>query len=99
MQASFGAIGRHAQYRKSGLSRKAFCERHHLKRSTLVCWFCRLGMQKKEHGMVELNRTSTGHLTPCVVVSVGQDWRIEIRKGFDPQLLAEVACGLGGLGL
>jgi hypothetical protein len=88
---------RRAQYRNSGLSRRAFCEKYHLKRSTLDYWFCRLGRQEKECGLVELNPASIGPCAPSVVLSIGQDCRIEIRTGFDPQLLAEVARALGGL--
>ena len=37
-------VRRHAQYRfKSGLSRREFCEKRRLKRSTLDYSFCRLG--------------------------------------------------------
>jgi hypothetical protein len=86
---------RRAQYRNSGLSRRAFCEKYHLKRSTLDYWFCRLGRQERDCGLVELNPASIA--TPSVVLSIGQDCRIEIRAGFDPQLLAEVARALGGL--
>lgn len=88
---------RRAQYRESGLSRKAFCTKHHLKLSTLDYWFWRLGRQDKESGLVELNRTSIALATPGLVVSVGQDYRIELRRGFDPQLLAEVIQALGQL--
>jgi len=87
---------RRTQYRNSGLSRRAFCEKHHLKRSTLDYWFCRLGRQEKDCGLVELN-PSIAPRTPSVVLSIGQDCRIEIRAGFDPQLLGEVARALGGL--
>jgi len=88
---------RRAQYRESGLSRKAFCKRHHLKLSTLDYWFCRLGKQQKESRLVELDRASVVLQEPCVIVRVSQNCRIEVRKGFDPQLLAEVAQALGGL--
>jgi hypothetical protein len=88
---------RREQYRKSGLSRKAFCAKHHLKLSTLDYWFCRLGKQEKESGLVELDCTSIAPATPGLVVSVGQDCRIELRRGFDPQLLAEVIQALGQL--
>jgi hypothetical protein len=88
---------RRAQYRNSGLSRRAFCQKYHLKRSTLDYWFCRLGRQEKECGLVELNPASIAPPTPSVTLSIGQDCRIEIRRGFDPQLLAEVARALGAL--
>jgi hypothetical protein len=88
---------RRAQYRNSGLSRKEFCKKYHLKRSTLDYWFCRLGRQEKECGLVELNPASIAPPTPSVMLNIGQDCRIEIRTGFDPQLLAEVARALGAL--
>ena len=88
---------RRAQYCNSGLSRRAFCDKYQLKRSTLDYWFCRLGRQEKKCGLVELNSASTEPRTPSVVLRIGQDCRIEIRTGFDPQLLAEVARALGGL--
>ena len=34
---------RREQYRRSGLTRKAFCTKHHLKLSTLDYWFCPAG--------------------------------------------------------
>jgi len=88
---------RRTQYRNSGLSRRAFCEKHHLKRSTLDYWFCRLGRQERDCGLVELNPASIAPPRPSVVLSIGQDCRIEIHAGFDRQLLAEVARALGGL--
>jgi hypothetical protein len=87
---------RRAQYKKSGLSRKAFCAKNHLKLSTLDYWFCRLGRQEKDWGLVELN-PSIAPRTASVVLSIGQDCRVEIQAGFNPQLLAEVARALGGL--
>ena len=87
---------RREQYKKSGLSRKAFCKKHNLKLSTLAYWLSRLGKQEKERGLVELDHASIAPLVPGLVVSVGQDCRIELRKGFDPQLLSEVIHALGG---
>jgi hypothetical protein len=60
-------------------------------------WFYRLGRQEKECGLVELNPASIAPPGPSMVLSIGQDCRIEIRAGFDPQLLAEVVRALGGL--
>jgi len=88
---------RRAQYRNSGLSRRGFCEKHHLKRSTLDYWFWRLGRQERDCGLVEVNPASMAPRTPSVVLSIGKDCRIEIHAGFNPQLLVEVARALGGL--
>ena len=88
---------RREEYRRSGLSRKSFCKKHQLKLSTLGYWLSRLGKQEKERGLIELDHTWIAPLVPGLVVSVGQDCRIEIHAGFDPQPLAEVARALGGL--
>ena len=88
---------RRAQYKESGLSRRAFCKKHHLKLSTLGYWLSRLGKQEKESGLVELYHASVAPLAAGLVVRVGQDYRIEIRRGFDAQLLSEVIQALGGL--
>jgi hypothetical protein len=88
---------RREQYRRSGLGRSAFCKKHNLKLSTLGYWFWRLGKQEKERGLVELDHTSIAPLVPGLVLSVGQDCRIELCRGFDPQLLVEIARALGGL--
>ena len=88
---------RRALYRKSGLARKAFCKKHHLKLSTLDYWFCVLGKLEKERRLVELDQASVAPLARGLIVGVGQDYRIELRRGFDPQLLAEVIQVLGAV--
>jgi len=88
---------RRAQYKQSGLSRRAFCKKHNLKLSTLGYWLSRLGKQDKKRGLVELNHVSVASLVPGLILGIGQDCRIEIRRGFDAQLLEEVARALGGL--
>ena len=88
---------RRAQYKKSGLSRRAFCKKYDLKLSTLGYWLSRLGKQEQGRGLVELNHVSVEPLVPGLIIGVGQGCRIEIRRGFDAQLLQEVARALGGL--
>jgi hypothetical protein len=89
---------RRERYRDSGLTRKAFCEKHHLKLSTLDYWFSRLAKQERECGLVQLKGASKAPEAPALVVAVGRDCRIEIRAGFDPRLLVAIAQALGGLG-
>jgi len=89
---------RRAQYRDSGLTRKAFCEKHHLKLSTLDYWFSRLGKQEQKCGLVQLKGAPLSAGAPGLVLAVGVDCRIEIRPGFDPQLLTAVVQALGGRG-
>jgi hypothetical protein len=55
----------------------------------------RLGKQERERGLIALDHTSIAPLVAGLVVSVGQDYRIEVRRGFDLQLLAEVVQALG----
>lgn len=88
---------RHERYRASELTRRAFCEKHHLKRSTLDYWFCRLRKLEKGADFVEMKPRLIAGVDYCLTVVVAQGYRIEIRKGFDPQLLAEVALALGSL--
>ena len=88
---------RRQRYLKSGLSRKAFCTKHGLKRSTLDCWFCRLGKLQKNAGLVEAKPGQISSVNSCLTLIAAERYRIEIRTGFDPQLLAEVVRALGSL--
>ncbi len=83
------------EYRESGLSRKAFCERAGVRRSTLDSWFTRIAKAQRAEGLVELMPVSLpAVVTPTLPVVVAGRYRIEVQRGFDPQLLAQVACAL-----
>jgi hypothetical protein len=88
---------RRQRYLKSGLSRKAFCTKNGLKRSTLDYWFCRLGKLQKGPLLVEVKPGQISSVSNCLTLIAAERYRIEIGKGFDHQLLAEVLQALESL--
>lgn len=89
--------GRREDYRKSGLSRKAFCERFRLKLSTLDYWFGRLRRQAGQEGMVELKgMAGSSSAASCLTLVVSERFRLEIPQGCDLRLLGDVLRVLGG---
>ncbi len=88
---------RHEDYRRSGLSRKAFCERFKLKLSTLDYWFGRLRRQAGQEGMVELKgMAGSSSAASCLTLVVCKRFRLEIPQGCDLRLLGDVLRVLGG---
>lgn len=47
---------------------------------------------------MEVKPGSLAHVNSCLTVKVADRYRIEVRKGFDPQLLTEIVQALGSLG-
>ena len=87
---------RHEEYRSSGLSRKAFCQRFKLKVSTLDYWFARLRRQVRPVGLVELKGMATrGAAAGSLTLVVAGGVRVEIATGCDMELLREVLGVLG----
>lgn len=84
------------EYRRSGLSRKAFCQRFKLKLSTLDYWFARVRRQTKREGLVELKGMVAGVATNFLTLVVAGRFRLEIPQGCDMKLLGEVLRTLGG---
>ena len=89
---------RRQEFRKSGLTRRAYCARHHLKMSTLDYWFSRIRRVEGSHGLVELKLPAMSAVKSCLEVVVAEKYRIEIRHGFDSQLFAELIKALESLG-
>jgi hypothetical protein len=89
---------RRQEFRKSGLTRTAFCARHRLKISTLDYWFSRVRRDENAHGLVELKPQTIPGVKSCLEVVVTERYRIEIRHGFDRQLLGELIKALESLG-
>lgn len=86
------------EYRESGLSRKAFSEQHGVKRSTLDYWFTRISKTQKAVGFVEVTPMRLpAVVTPSLQIVVAGRYRIEVHRGFDRQLLAEVLHSLEAL--
>jgi hypothetical protein len=81
---------RRKQFRKSGLTRRAFCSKNRLKISTLDYWFARIGNLEKAQGLVEVKAKGIPAVNGCLEVVVGGKYLIEIRQGFDVQLFQEL---------
>jgi hypothetical protein len=89
---------RRQQFRKSGLTRKAFCSKNRLKISTLDYWFARIGKLEKSQALVELKAKTIPVMNGSLEVVVGGRYRIEIRQSFDVQLFRELVTALESLG-
>ena len=81
---------RRQEFRKSGLTRKAFCARHRLAISTLDYWFSKIRDTETTQGLVELKPHAMAAVNGCLEVVVAEKYRIEIRHGFDSQLFREL---------
>jgi hypothetical protein len=85
------------EFRKSGLTRKAFCERNGLSKSSLDYWFTRVTRQKRLPGLVELTPASLPTPSGGLEVVVAGRYRIEVHGALDPQLFGEVVKALESL--
>ena len=82
------------EYRKSGLSRRAFSERNGLTKSTMDYWFARIRKGQKEKALVEVKPAPVLIRGSSLQVFVADRYRIELHSGFDPVLLGEVVKAL-----
>ena len=89
---------RREEFRKSGLTRRDFCARRRLKISTLDYWFAKIRAVESAQGLVELKPQAIPTVKSSLAVVVGEKYRIEIRHGFDRQLLGELIKALESLG-
>ena len=89
---------RRQEFRRSGLTRRAFCARHRLKISTLDYWFTKIRAMESAQGLVELKPQAIPVVKSSLEVVIAEKYRIEIRQGFDRQLLAELIKALESLG-
>ena len=89
---------RREEFRRSGLTRRAFCARRRLKISTLDYWFSRIRGMEGAHGLVELKPQALPPVNGCLEVVVAEKYRIEIRRGFDTVLFGELIKALESLG-
>jgi hypothetical protein len=82
------------EYRKSGLSRRAFSEQNGINKSTLDYWFARIGKGQKAKGLIEVKPASVVIQNASLQIVVADRYRIEVHRGFDPILFAEVVKAL-----
>jgi hypothetical protein len=85
---------RQEEFRKSGLTRLAFCAKRRLKISTLDYWFSRIRDLEKSQGLVELKTQGISIMKSSLEVIIADRYRIEIKNGFDAQLFAELVQAL-----
>jgi hypothetical protein len=89
---------RRQEFRKSGLTRRAFCARHRLKISTLDYWFSKIRGMESAQGLIEVKPQAIPAVDSCLEVVVAEKYRIEIRHRFDSQLFGELIKALESLG-
>jgi hypothetical protein len=78
------------EYRSSGLSRRVFCERKGIKKSSLDYWFTRIRKERAESGLVEVKvYAGTTPLTWLELI-VADKYRVHLHRDFDPELLVAV---------
>jgi hypothetical protein len=89
---------RRQEFRKSGLTSRAFCARHRLKISTLDYWFSKIRGMESAQGLIEVKPQAIPAVDSCLEVVVAEKYRIEVRQGFDGQLFGELIKALESLG-
>lgn len=85
------------EFRKSGLSRRAFCDQNGIKKSSLDYWLARLSKSTKITGLVEVKAAAPPAPGGRVDVVVGGRYRIEIHGALDGELFREVVHALESL--
>ena len=88
---------RRRDFQKSGLSRKAYCERTGIKESTLDYWFSRIRKLERTNGLVEIHPVAVQTPIADLVVTKGK-YRIEVNGSTGVALLAETLKALETLG-
>lgn len=86
-------------WQETGLTQAEYCRRHNLKHHQLVYWKKRFLKTETEVSFVPLKLDDLLDLPSqpdrallCLVVD--SHFKIEIRAGFDPQLLRQLICAL-----
>ena len=85
------------EFQKSGLNRRAFCEKNGIKKSSLDYWFRRLGKQVKLTGLVELKPSLPPSPMGLLAVTIASRYRIEVHGPVDRALFCEVVQALESL--
>ena len=88
---------KHQEYRKSGLSRRDFSRQNGVNKSTLDYWFARISKEENKTALVEVKPRCIPVLDYSLRIVVADKYRIEVLRGFDPILFAEVVKALESL--
>jgi hypothetical protein len=88
-------------WQETGLTQAEYCRRHSLKHYQMVYWKKRFSKTQTEVSFVPLELEDLLDIVPkpdraalCLVVN--RHFKVEIRAGFDPQLLRQVIFALLG---
>jgi len=87
----------HREFRESGMSRKAFCEKNGIKKSTLDYWFTRIRKLEGGRELVEIRPRPAGTGGWMMAVSFDR-YRIEFTDVTAVQILAQVVKALENVG-
>lgn len=85
-----------AEWRRSGVTLTEFARREGLSRNRLAWWRARLGVERapRFHRIELIHAPTTagvgGSSGEAIEILVGGGRRVAVRRGFDPDLLAEV---------
>ena len=85
------------EFRKSGLSRRAFCDQSGIKKSSLDYWLAQVSKPTKLAGLVEVKPAVSPAAGGRLDVVVGGRYRIEIHGALDGELFREVVHALESL--
>ena len=88
---------KYQEYRKSGLSRRDFSRENGVNKSTLDYWFARISKEENKTALVEVKPTCIRVPDHSLRIVVADKYRIEVLRGFDPILFAEVVKALESL--
>ena len=85
------------EYRKSGLSRRDFSRQNGVNKSTLDYWFARISKEENKSALVEVKPAYIQVPDHSLRIVVAGKYGIEVHRGFDPILFAEVVKALESL--
>jgi len=89
-------------WQQTGLTQVEYCRQHNLKHHQLVYWKKRFLKTETDVSFVPLKLEDlldlpTGQDQSSLTLAINNQFKIEIRAGFDPQLLRQLIFALRGL--
>ena len=85
---------RYHEHSQSGLTRKAYCEKNGLVKSTLDYWFTKISKIQQAEGLVELKMDKHTVFENSMKVIIGNKYQIELQGDFDPHVFCEAVKAL-----
>ncbi len=80
---------RRVDFKKSGLSRRAYCEKAKIRESTLDYWFSRIRKLEKNRGLVEIHPAAAVQTPGANLVVTTGKYRIEVNGSTGISLLVQ----------